>query len=672
MRPDAAAGGRADHAARAFNRFAIPALVLIPWLILGGLLLTMLHAQQRAALQSAAALRATVAAEVLDGRISDVIKSAGSLRAPSQNGTDPATVASTDLHGVRFRTWNSSLVRGAPAATEDSGADELDLDGQSAVKSALSAKEPQVTSFIDSGGSGGGVNLWLPLFKDGEDPVVLQVLVPASFLSDSVKHLDLGNGSILSALDTAGADLVALTARDARGSSLRQAADGLTTPAQLPPGNFVTALSEKSPLGLQVRAAIPLATMDAQQLRNWSVFVFVTLLLAAATLLGKRWITGTEASTMSDRKSEMLMPTHDSGQSRGLLYRTSSPIGRSAGERGGARQGVPAASDSSGERLRDALDAGGICAWEWRRASTRIVWTTSYADLLRCAPDMPPPTVRALLRRLFPHERRRLLHAARIALAEGRPLSIDVRLTRFDGEQRWVAIRAKPVSGTRGVSDGFIGIAYDVTDQKRGLSRTDTLLREVSHRSKNMLALILAMARLTARDAVDVKSHLKQFALRVSGLAASQDLIVAADWQNVDFGTLAAAQIDAVARTEAPRVKISGPTLLVNPEAAQTLGMILTEFTLNAIEHGALSTAGGDAHLSWSFPDAATVKISWRESGGPAFDSARPKGYGMSVVERFSTQGLKLESRIVNDGKGVTWVLEGPLTHIGMRSPPPA
>ena len=75
---------------------------------------------------------------------------------------------------------------------------------------------------------------------------------------------------------------------------------------------------------------------------------------------------------------------------------------------------------------------------------------------------------------------------------------------------------------------GFVGTANDVTDQKRGLSRTDTLLREVSHRSKNMLALILAMARLTARDAVDVKSHLKEFALRVAGLSASQDLIVAA------------------------------------------------------------------------------------------------------------------------------------------------
>jgi two-component sensor histidine kinase len=146
------------------------------------------------------------------------------------------------------------------------------------------------------------------------------------------------------------------------------------------------------------------------------------------------------------------------------------------------------------------------------------------------------------------------LHAIRIALGNGRPLSIDVRLTCFDGEQRWIALRANPLNAEAGRVDGFVGIAYDITDQKRGLSRTDALLREVSHRSKNMLALILAMARLTARDAVDVKSHLKEFTLRVAGLAASQDLIVAADWQSVDFTTLASAEIEAVARSDAPRI----------------------------------------------------------------------------------------------------------------------
>jgi two-component sensor histidine kinase len=232
-----------------------------------------------------------------------------------------------------------------------------------------------------------------------------------------------------------------------------------------------------------------------------------------------------------------------------------------------------------------------------------------------------------------------------------------------------MALRAQPLKNESGQVIGLTGIAQDITYQKQSLSRTDALLREVSHRSKNMLALILAMARLTAREAVDVQSHLKEFALRVAGLAASQDLIVAADWQSVDLSTLAAAEIEAVARSDATRIKISGPGLLVTPEAAQTLGMILTELALSSVRHGALSVATGKVHLAWALKDKRTVSISWRETGGPDGRPERDKGYGMSVIERFSTQGLKLESEVLGGADGFTWTVSGPLANIGSVCP---
>jgi two-component sensor histidine kinase len=255
----------------------------------------------------------------------------------------------------------------------------------------------------------------------------------------------------------------------------------------------------------------------------------------------------------------------------------------------------------------------------------------------------------------------------RAGLSDGRSLNTDVRIKRFDGEVRWFAIRAQPLLDHAGKISGFSGVAHDITAQKQNLSRTDSLLREVSHRSKNMLALILAMARLTARDAIDVKSHLKQFALRVAGLAASQDLIVAADWESVDFSTLAAAEIEAVARSESERVKISGPAVLLTPEATQTLGMILTELALNAVEHGALSVASGEVELSWRLTEDRRITISWRETGGPPYDSDRPKGYGISVVERFSTQGLKLDASAAIEPDGFVWSLTGPLGNLGTQ-----
>jgi hypothetical protein len=64
------------------------------------------------------------------------------------------------------------------------------------------------------------------------------------------------------------------------------------------------------------------------------------------------------------------------------------------------------------------------------------------------------------------------------------------------------------------------------------------------------------------------------------------------------------------------------------------------------------------------------IMISWHETGGPGYDPEVPKGYGMAVVERFSTQGLKLNSHIAGDAGGFTWILTGPIANLGTRPPP--
>ncbi|MGO4683065.1 sensor histidine kinase [Hyphomicrobium sp. 2TAF46] len=318
--------------------------------------------------------------------------------------------------------------------------------------------------------------------------------------------------------------------------------------------------------------------------------------------------------------------------------------------------------ESREQRLRHALRAGGVGVWEWNLETGNIHWDSEISESFSDLHDHP---ARELLRRVERHDRRRLLKAIRAAIGSQKPLAVEVRILGRNGETRWIAVRGAPAETVARKVTALAGVAYDVTDQKLSLTRTDALLREVSHRSKNLLALILAMARLTARDAIDVKSHLKDFTLRVAGLSASQDLIVASDWQSVDLATLAAAEIGAVARTDADRVAIKGPPVMLTPEAAQTLGMVLTELALNAVEHGALSAATGEVNLEWTLPDPTTILISWRETGGPPFLADGPKGYGMSVVERFSTQGLKLSARADGNADEFTWTLTGPLAHVG-------
>jgi len=646
-------------------------MVLAPWIGLGTVLLHAIDTQTLGALENEAQVRASAYAAGLDqqirGRV-DALQRTWAASNPNA-GTNVASVSGFDIpdsHSVRLNTLDGTITLMTPASVDGSASDALDERTLSATKAALATKAPRVTSDVDDAGLPGLI-LWMPLPKDGGGPLLLRSRLPAPALSSLPNYIASRDPWGIIVMDTNGSLLAKLVNNDGTRSALRSAS--ITSVADFAPDEtYVSATSDLSAFGYRVRAMMPLASVEAESRRNWTGFFIVTCMLTAITLAADRIMFQKRVG----KNAETHPPSYASYAQTGVVMM---PL---ASEHGRTGEAVSAPANSrrnrvrrlDDERLHQALIAGGICIWEWRRPGNTIIWENSPAALLRQPGDMPPPSVRAILRRMFPHERRRILHSIRIALADGRPLSIDIRLTCFDGEQRWIALRANPIPSDSGHVIGFVGTANDVTDQKRGLSRTDALLREVSHRSKNMLALILAMARLTARDAVDVKSHLKEFALRVAGLSASQDLIVAADWQSVDLTRLASAEIEAVMRSDASRVKISGPPVLVTPEAAQTLGMILTELALNATAHGALSVASGEVVLSWAFPNASTIRISWQEIGGPAYDADRSKGYGLSVIERFSSQGLKLDSRVVWDGDRVSWILEGPLANIGMHSTP--
>lgn len=657
-------GGGESAPSRIRLRFPLAVLFLVPWFALGTILLNKIDGQARSALEHEARLRASASAALLDQELRSLVQSMQrSQETANQSGraANSADPNAPDL-GARPKALENWPTVIAPVSAEGTEASILDEKTLSAAKSTLAANTPRVMSSLGAEGRR-TLDLWVPFSRDGSDRVLLQSSLPDSAFQSSMQVLGSRGKWDTIVIDPDGTVLANFGAQDVKQAAINSASAGLFnlfSEADL----YAVGTSEPSSFGFRIRAMTPLAPLDDQSRRNWTSFFIVTCVLTALSLAIDRPTFLKRVSKIADGQPELALSTPH----RATLVSSEDRVRKTGGGSPDVRINRGRGLDEV--RLHQALVAGGICIWEWRRPANTILWENSPATLLRQPPDAPPPSVRALLRRTFPQERRRLLHSIRIALADGRPLSIDVRLTCFDGEQRWIALRANTIRGEGSQVLGFVGTANDVTDQKRGLSRTDALLREVSHRSKNMLALILAMARLTARDAVDVKSHLKEFALRVAGLSASQDLIVAADWQSVDFARLASAEIEAVARSDASRVKISGPPLLVTPEAAQTLGMIVTELALNATAHGALSVASGEVTLQWSFPNASTVRISWRETGGPAYNVDHAKGYSLSVIERFSSQGLKLDSCITSDGESMTWTMEGPLANIGMHSTP--
>ncbi len=331
------------------------------------------------------------------------------------------------------------------------------------------------------------------------------------------------------------------------------------------------------------------------------------------------------------------------------------------------------------ERLRRSLAIIGLAI----EAGETGVWTsdmvarTSVCDERACAIfDLPENggslDFEAFRSRIHSGDHERVGGVIAAALRSGENFTLECRIVRRDAVVRWVSIRGKaehdPSSGR---ATTMAGIVLDVTERRERETHLQGLLRELSHRSKNLLAVIQAMARQTAIGSSSVSDFQERFAARLQALAASQDLLVAADWHGASMADIAHSQIDYFVDQVSTRIKIRGPPLLLRPDAAQNIGLALHELSANAVKYGALANATGTVDLSWkSAPSAETghdLEIVWRESGGPPVEKPKARGFGRAVIERVVAQALDGHAEVDFEPSGLSWTLNIPDRHILSR-----
>jgi two-component sensor histidine kinase len=186
------------------------------------------------------------------------------------------------------------------------------------------------------------------------------------------------------------------------------------------------------------------------------------------------------------------------------------------------------------------------------------------------------------------------------------------------------------------------------------------LMREVTHRSKNILTVVLAMARHTANTEQSAETYRTRLAERIEGLARTQDLVADQDWRGANLMELATRQVASFAHNEA-QLRTAGDPLMVRPAAAQHIGMALQELSANAKRYGALSSPDGYVTLSWRrdrSPDC--LRLFWREHGGLPVVVPERTGFGHLLLERIVPQAMDGLGRVVFSPAGLGWQLEVP------------
>ena len=163
----------------------------------------------------------------------------------------------------------------------------------------------------------------------------------------------------------------------------------------------------------------------------------------------------------------------------------------------------------------------------------------------------------------------------------------------------WYDTHIEALRDTDGDVVGLTCAAVNITSRKAGEAHLRDIMRELTHRSKNLLAVIQAMARQTARHTVTTEAFLEQFSARVQALAASHDLLVQESWHGASLSELVRSQLGPYLDREGSQVTVDGPALLLNPEAAQSLSLAIHELATNSEKYGALSSPSGQVAVTW-------------------------------------------------------------------------
>jgi PAS domain S-box-containing protein len=239
------------------------------------------------------------------------------------------------------------------------------------------------------------------------------------------------------------------------------------------------------------------------------------------------------------------------------------------------------------------------------------------------------------------------------AMADHTSFTVEARYKRADGAYRTMRTLANPRFGENGAFLGMTGVNIDVTDELAAEEHTRLLMAELNHRTKNILAVVQAIARSTIFR--DPKDFLRSFGERLQSLSACNDLLLRTDWSGVLLDELVAAQMSHLSGIAEGRILASGPTIRIGSREAQTLSMALHELCTNSLKYGALSDDRGKVRLSWERTGEGAWQMEWREEASTPPAPPERKGFGQTVIVDMVRSGLEAEVMIDFPPEGFVW-----------------
>lgn len=256
-----------------------------------------------------------------------------------------------------------------------------------------------------------------------------------------------------------------------------------------------------------------------------------------------------------------------------------------------------------------------------------------------------------------PDDQPRAWEKWRHSLATGEPYEVEYRLRHHSGKYRWVLGRALPIRDENGTIQRWMGTCTDIEEQKRVALQTEILSQELSHRIKNIFAIISSLISLTARGDRSFAAPAKELLARISALSRAHEFVRPHTDRSrprvtkVTLSNLLKTIFDAYPAFSEGRIMVEGPDTGIGARAATPIALVFHELVTNSVKYGALANDTG--HISLSVAEQGDdVSITWRERGGKALAGTPQPGFGSKLIDMAISQqlGATYEKRLENDG----------------------
>jgi two-component sensor histidine kinase len=190
---------------------------------------------------------------------------------------------------------------------------------------------------------------------------------------------------------------------------------------------------------------------------------------------------------------------------------------------------------------------------------------------------------------------------------------------------------------------------------------------ELSHRIKNLIAIIQSIARQTMHQTTTKEDFEVRFSNRLGAFGRALDLLIANDWRGARIDDLVRSELTPFGVLDGVQISVKGPPLALKPDAARNIGLALHELATNASKYGALSVPEGKVAVHWGLANSSgrpRLRVTWRESGGPMVTEPTRRGFGRQIIQEVTAHALAGKVTYEFLPAGVRWTLDMPAAFV--------